>query len=84
VAEHERSDRRINGMKMHSRKSVRSVELEDASSLAAGARVASSARSRISCLVVIPESGEEARAGDLTNAVSVLLCGSLAGRNPPV
>jgi hypothetical protein len=37
-------------MKVHSRKSVRSVELEDATSLAAGVRVASSAHSRISCV----------------------------------
>jgi uncharacterized protein YndB with AHSA1/START domain len=37
-------------MNVHSRKSVRSVELEDATSLAAGVRVAGSARSRISCV----------------------------------
>jgi uncharacterized protein YndB with AHSA1/START domain len=37
-------------MNAHSRKSVRSVELEDATSLAAGVRVAGSARSRISCV----------------------------------
>jgi hypothetical protein len=37
-------------MTVHTRKSVRSVELEDATSLAAGIRIASSARPRISCV----------------------------------
>jgi hypothetical protein len=58
---------------VHSRKSVRSVELEDAPSLAVRARVASSARSRVSCVVGgrlrVRECGSEKAATDLRTFV---------------